>query len=131
MIILKVFHMFKKTYLLTRFAFIYFIFNKYNRFFTDPIIPQYYYVPKQFVEDEKLSPNSVEKLPSDVSEICLWNQSLYIIVQLLTNNLLHISELDPIRRYLPSYNRPKRSSRYSVFQVNNSLFQIMELRGYF
>lgn len=46
-------------------------------------------------------------------------QSLFIIAQLLTAGLLHINELDPIRRYLPSYNRPRKGgSRYSAFQAS-------------
>lgn len=48
----------------------------------------------------------------------LWGQSMFIIAQLLTGGLLHINELDPIRRYLPSYNRPRRAGRYSAFQVS-------------
>lgn len=50
----------------------------------------------------------------------LWGQSLFIIAQLLTAGLLHINELDPIRRYLPSYNRPRKGGRYSAFQVSYS-----------
>ncbi|CAD7086045.1 unnamed protein product [Hermetia illucens] len=46
----------------------------------------------------------------------LWGQAVFIITQLLTAGLLHINELDPIRRYLPSYNRPRRAGRYSAFQ---------------
>ncbi|XP_065092048.1 probable phosphorylase b kinase regulatory subunit beta isoform X2 [Ochlerotatus camptorhynchus] len=46
----------------------------------------------------------------------LWGQSVFIIAQLLTAGLLHINELDPIRRYLPSYNRPRKGGRYSAFQ---------------
>ncbi len=66
------------------------------------------------------------KIPSDVGRghrgeenapIYLWNQAMFVIAQLLTANLLHINELDPIRRYLPSYNRPRKAGRYSAFQV--------------
>lgn len=41
----------------------------------------------------------------------------FLVAQLLTAGLLHINELDPIRRYLPSYNRPRKGGRYSAFQV--------------
>lgn len=51
----------------------------------------------------------------------LWGQSVFIIAQLLTAGLLHINELDTIRRYLPSYNRPRKGGRYSAFQVLHSL----------
>lgn len=54
---------------------------------------------------------------SSSTAIFLMGQSLFIIAQLLTAGLLHVNELDPIRRYLPSYNRPRKGgSRYSAFQ---------------
>lgn len=48
----------------------------------------------------------------------LWGQAVFVIAQLLTSGLLHINELDTIRRYLPSYNRPRKGGRYSAFQVH-------------
>ena len=44
-------------------------------------------------------------------------QSVLIITQLLAEGLLQTNELDPIRRYMPSYDRSRKSGRYSVFQV--------------
>ena len=56
---------------------------------------------------------------SSSQAIFLMGQALFVIAQLLTAGLLHVNELDPIRRYLPSYNRPRKGgSRYSAFQVN-------------
>lgn len=55
---------------------------------------------------------------SPSGSVFLWGQSLFIIAQLLTAGLLHVNELDPIRRYLPSYNRPRKGGRYSAFQVS-------------
>lgn len=52
----------------------------------------------------------------------LWGQSLFLIAKLLTAGLLHINELDPIKRYLPSYNRPRKGGRYSAFQVTYYFF---------
>lgn len=83
----------------------------------------YYYVTKENVEHEKADPGSQLRSAGPEFEdgqdppLFLWNQALYVIAELLTSNLLHINELDPIRRYLPSYNRPKRPGRYSAFQV--------------
>jgi phosphorylase kinase alpha/beta subunit len=55
---------------------------------------------------------------SSSQAIFLMGQALFVIAQLLTAGLLHVNELDPIRRYLPSYNRPRKGgSRYSAFQV--------------
>lgn len=66
-----------------------------------------YYAPDEF--------DGYTKSPS--KPLFLWGQSVFIIAQLLTAGLLHINELDTIRRYLPSYNRPRKGGRYSAFQV--------------
>lgn len=49
------------------------------------------------------------------NDVFLWGQAMFIISELLTNNLLHIYELDPIKRYLPCYARQKPVGRYSSF----------------
>jgi len=73
----------------------------------DPVVTMYY-APD--------GDGSYMRAPSQ--SLFLWGQSFFIIAQLLTAGLLHINELDPIRRYLPSYNRPRRAGRYSAFQVS-------------
>ena len=91
-----------------------------------------YYVPEENLEAEKNEPGSTLRVPSDETKrqrkasleydgphIYLWNQAMFVIAQLLTASLLHINELDPVRRYLPSYNRPRRAGRYSAFQVQD------------
>lgn len=55
----------------------------------------------------------------DTGGLFLWAQSLFVLAQLLTGGLLHVNELDPVRRYLPSFNRPRRAGRYSAFQVSS------------
>ena len=93
----------------------------------------YFYVPEEHLEQEKNEPGSTFRVANDEARkqrktsgehegphIYLWNQAMFIIAQLLTANLLHINELDPIRRYLPSYNRPRRAGRYSAFQVDST-----------
>lgn len=94
-----------------------------EKIFLDPVIPMYFYVATENVEQEKLESNSTEKQPAKEG-IYLWNQALFILAQLLTGGLLHINELDLIRRYLPSYNRPKKGGRYSAFQVNKFILSI-------
>lgn len=87
----------------------------------DPIIPKYFYVPREAVEFEKMEPGSQQRQPSGEGmedNLFLWGQSLYIISSLLAEGLVHVNELDLIRRYLPSYNRPRKmGGRYSAFQV--------------
>jgi hypothetical protein len=86
----------------------------------------YFFVHEDSVEFEKQEPGSQMRLPSGegsgVKGMLLWNQAMFVIAQLLTAGLLHINELDPIRRYLPSYNRPRTAGRYSAFQVDIIIF---------
>lgn len=64
---------------------------------------------------------------SSSQAIFLMGQSLFVIAQLLTAGLLHVNELDPIRRYLPSYNRPRKGgSRYSAFQVSINIVDFIQ-----
>lgn len=92
----------------------------------DPIMPMYYYVPLDSVADEKANPGSQYRYPSEqgsagTNNIFLWGQSMLIISDLLTSQLLKVHELDPIRRYLPSATRPKAAGRYSTFEVRFAL----------
>jgi hypothetical protein len=68
-----------------------------------------------------MEPGSQMRHPSDEGgshNLFLWGQSLYITASLLAEGLVHVNELDLIRRYLPSYNRPRKmGGRYSAFQV--------------
>lgn len=81
-------------------------------FVLDPVITMYF------------APNGEDGYTRSPSKsIFLWGQSVFIIAQLLTAGLLHINELDMIRRYLPSYNRPRKGGRYSAFQVSSAYFK--------
>lgn len=89
--------------------------------FADYVLPEYFYVPRDAVSAEKESPGTQRRLPvpdRSSNTLFLWGQAIYILSQLLNDGLLHVNELDPIRRYLPSYNRPRRGGRYSAFQVD-------------
>ncbi|CAF1249097.1 unnamed protein product [Rotaria magnacalcarata] len=48
--------------------------------------------------------------------VFLFGQAVWIICQLLVDKLLTVSDLNPIRRYLPPCDRPKLNSRYSSIQ---------------
>ncbi|GAB1599348.1 phosphorylase b kinase regulatory subunit beta-like [Argonauta hians] len=83
------------------------------------LIPKYYYVPMENIENEIKNPGSTEKIPSPEGSsdgVYLWGQSILLIAEMLREDLIHINELDPIRRYLPAPERPRFSSRYSAFQ---------------
>ncbi|XP_074596795.1 putative phosphorylase b kinase regulatory subunit beta isoform X2 [Brevipalpus obovatus] len=86
----------------------------------DLLMPKYFYTPPEYIEAEKMEPHSTPKIVSeegsDYKCMYLMGQALLLITRLLSSGLLHINELDPIRRYMPSYNRPRKTGRYSAFQ---------------
>lgn len=82
----------------------------------------YYYIPEEYIEHERTDPHTCIRRPMPEHGLFLWNQAMFVLEQLLTAGLLHINELDPIRRYLPSYNRPRKGGRYSAFQVCKHLY---------
>ena len=76
------------------------------------------------IENERRCPGSQHRIASNdgcsSQDLFLWGQAMMIISDLLTSQLLNVYELDPIRRHLPSYNRPKLRGRYSAFDVRPS-----------
>lgn len=90
-------------------------------FFIDPVVPMYYFVSLKDIDNERAEPGRNPKISSHLGlsgeGLFLWGQAMYIISQLLSEGLLHVNELDPIRRHQPSHNRPRKGGRYSAFQV--------------
>lgn len=90
----------------------------------DYLMPKYYYVPQDLINSEKCCPDSVERLPSaegsSTDQIYLTGQSILLITRLLLAGLVHPNELDPLRRHMPSHDRPKRIGRYSSFQATST-----------
>jgi phosphorylase kinase alpha/beta subunit len=78
----------------------------------------YFPVPPGSEDFEKSDPGSQSRQACPIVGLHMMSQALFVISQLLTGGLLHVNELDPIRRYLPSYNRPRKAGRYSAFQVS-------------
>ena len=86
----------------------------------DPLIPQMYCVKSEEMKQEKEKPKSQRRKITNCqnntpTEVFLWGQAMFIISELLTHNLVYTYELDPIKRYLPCYARPKPVGRYSSF----------------
>lgn len=89
----------------------------------DPILPMHYFVPMDAIPDEKANAGSQYRYPStegsSASNIFIWGQSMMLMADLLTSQLISVTDLDPIRRHLPSATRPKTGGRYSTFEVRN------------
>ena len=92
--------------------------------FGDYLMPKYYYVPAELIKSEKCHPDTVERLPSaegsSSRQLYLTGQAILLTTRLLLAGLLHPNELDPLRRHMPSHERPRRIGRYSSFQATAS-----------
>uniref|UniRef100_UPI00358E08F8 phosphorylase b kinase regulatory subunit beta-like n=1 Tax=Myxine glutinosa TaxID=7769 RepID=UPI00358E08F8 len=80
------------------------------------VVPEYYRVPYDLVEGEKHSPGSQRRCASTADNpgmLFLWGQALYVIAQLLVEELISPEDIDPICRYIPPKNRRNVSMRYS------------------
>uniref|UniRef100_A0A6G1SIZ4 Phosphorylase b kinase regulatory subunit n=1 Tax=Aceria tosichella TaxID=561515 RepID=A0A6G1SIZ4_9ACAR len=89
----------------------------------DYLIPKYYFVPSELIASEKCHPDSVERVASDEGssddQLYITGQSVLLTTRLLLAGLLHPNELDPLRRHMPSHDRPKRIGRYSSYQATS------------
>nr|CAB3264837.1 phosphorylase b kinase regulatory subunit beta [Phallusia mammillata] len=94
------------------------------------LLPRFYYVPKEQINQEKESPGSSKRLCSfglfDEPKVFLWGQSVLLISRLLLDNLITWSDLDPIKRFLPIEERHKVSMRYSTFSgvISDTIIQV-------
>uniref|UniRef100_A0A8C4QQZ7 Phosphorylase b kinase regulatory subunit n=1 Tax=Eptatretus burgeri TaxID=7764 RepID=A0A8C4QQZ7_EPTBU len=80
------------------------------------VVPEYYRVPYDLVEGEKHSPGSQTRCASTTNHpgmLFLWGQALYVIAQLLVEELISPEDIDPICRYIPPKSRRNVSMRYS------------------
>ena len=62
------------------------------------LLPELYFVPHENVAAEKENPKSQTRLPNENLPL-VWAQSLYYLGGMLSDGLLHLSDLDPLRRH--------------------------------
>lgn len=84
--------------------------------FSDMVLPKYYYVAHEGVEQERGRPGSVERIPDSDEEVFLWGHSLYLLAKLLRMyQLLNFSEIR-ILVYLHDY--PKDCGQELVIKMH-------------
>ena len=62
------------------------------------LLPELYFVPHQSIEAEKKNPQSQTRLPNENLPL-VWAQSLYYLGAMISDGLLHLSDLDPLGRH--------------------------------
>jgi len=68
------------------------------------LLPELFFVPKESIEAERQQPQSQTRLPNANLPL-VWAQSLYILGQLLRDELIAVSDIDPLGRHLQITNR--------------------------
>lgn len=68
-----------------------------------PLVPELYRVTADKIQAEKANPHSQVREPNENVPL-VWAQSLYILGELVYENLLSPAEIDPLGRHLmPAY----------------------------
>ncbi|CAJ0601597.1 unnamed protein product [Cylicocyclus nassatus] len=82
------------------------------------IVPECYCVEECYMERERSKPNSTDLYPVSPQEFGhhLWSNSIYVILLLIRDGLIHKGDLDPINRHMPASQRPMQFNRHSEFQ---------------
>ena len=71
------------------------------------LVPELYVVPKDKVDAEKENPGSQTRYPNENLPL-VWAQSLYILGNLIYDNLLSPADIDPLGRRNLSYGRGRQ-----------------------
>ncbi|TPX56330.1 hypothetical protein PhCBS80983_g04610 [Powellomyces hirtus] len=72
------------------------------------LVPELFIVPRNAVEEERKNPGSQQRVPNENVPL-VWAQSLYILGNLIYDDLLSTAELDPLGRRLGAYQRKAHS----------------------
>lgn len=84
------------------------------------LIPELYVVPPESIEAEKQNPHSQKRIPNENIPL-VWAQSLYILGNLVYENLLSPAEIDPLgRRYNIAHNRNRTDPVVQVVLVSEN-----------
>jgi phosphorylase kinase alpha/beta subunit len=62
------------------------------------LLPELYYVPEELIAAEKASPSSQTRI-ANANLPLVWAQSLYYLAQLLSDGLLSINDIDPLKSH--------------------------------
>jgi hypothetical protein len=81
--------------------------SEYQPTFNIKLVPELYVVPKEKVLLEKENPGSQERMPNENIPL-VWAQSLYILGNLIYDDLLSPAEIDPLGRRLLPYGQNSR-----------------------
>ena len=92
------------------------------------LLPELYYVEDKNVEAEKLNPQSQPRLPNENLPL-VWAQSLYFLSQMLSEGLLAVGDIDPLRRHLSVGKHREALVQIALLSEDEDLQLSLEVHG--
>ncbi|CAA9383339.1 Phosphorylase kinase alpha subunit [uncultured Leptolyngbya sp.] len=92
------------------------------------LLPELYYVPANCVEAEQAAPQSQKRLPNENVPL-VWAQSLYLLGQLLSENLLAVGDIDPLGRHLHIRQQRKPQVQVALLAEDEALQSTLAAYG--
>jgi phosphorylase kinase alpha/beta subunit len=91
------------------------------------LLPELYFVAEEHIEQEKAAPHSQPRQPNENIPL-VWAQSLYQLAGLLQDGLLHVYEIDPLRRRQRVGRVRSRKIQIAVLAQNDMVQSHLESR---
>ena len=84
------------------------------------LLPELYYVPAEAIDAERENPGSQERLPNDNLPL-VWAQSLFLLGQLLEEQLITPGDIDPLARHARVGRRRRSIVQVALVAENEAL----------
>ena len=92
------------------------------------LLPELYLVPEVLIERERIHPHSQPRQPNENIPL-VWAQSLYQLAELIQDGLLHVYEIDPLRRRQRIGRIGSRRIQVAILTENRRLQTRLESQG--
>lgn len=92
------------------------------------LLPELYYVPAEYIEAEKLEPQTQPRLPNENVPL-VWAQSLYYLGQMLSEDLLAVGDIDPLGRHLCVGKNREALVQIALLSEDEDLQEKLEVHG--
>ena len=92
------------------------------------LLPELYYVPAELIEAEREKPGSQVRMPNDNIPL-VWAQSLYLLGQLLSDELISVFDIDPLGRHQQLDTTMKPVVQLALIAEDRALQKELESRG--
>lgn len=92
------------------------------------LLPELYYVPAESLEAEKMAPHTQPRRNNENIPL-VWAQSLYLLGQLLSEELLSVGDIDPLGRHLCINKHRKALVQIALLAEDEDLQAKLEVHG--